>query len=224
MPENIITELKKIFKEHTVLDIPRLQKLLHGRSKRSLFRDLKKTDGISSYSHAGKFHTLKKIPKFDSRGLWSFNGVRFSRYGTLGATITHWVNESPGGCTYSELKAGLNMRLENVLLELTKKKRIKREGVDGEYIYYSIQELIAASQRKYRQEINRQVTLSERVVIEVMAEVIRGRKLCVELQPLHDRLLAKGVFVTLRQIAQILELYQIKKTLGSRSPGRYIKR
>ena len=156
MPDIIQKELKKLFKDHSVIEIPYLQKFFHGRSERSLSRDLKEADSISSYSHAGRFHTLRKIPRFDSRGLWLFNDVGFSRYGTLGATIEHWVNHSAAGHTYSELKEWLALRIENVLLDLTEKKRIRRAGEAREYVYYSMEEVSAARQRKHREELNRQ--------------------------------------------------------------------
>lgn len=218
MPENIQKELKKLFKKHSVLEIPYLQRVLHGRSERSLFRDLKAADSISSYSHAGRFYTLRKIPRFDNRGLWLFNDVGFSRYGTLGATIEHWVNHSAAGYTYSELKERLAIRIENVLLDLTEKKRIRRAGEAREYVYYSMEEGSAALQRKHREELTRQqqVEISERIVIEVLAAVIRGSKVCVELGELQGRLHVRGISLGMRQIAQILERYDVKKTLVSK--------
>lgn len=218
MPELIQKELKKLFKEYRIIEIPQLQKLLHGRSERSLFRDLKEAESISSYSHAGRFYTLRKIPRFDSHGLWLFKEVGFSQYGTLGATIEHWVNQSAAGYTYSALKARLAVRIENVLLELTETKRIRREGEAGEYVYYSMEKAIALLQRKHREELNRQqqAEISERIVIEVLAAVIRGSKVCVELGELQGRLQVRGISIGMRQIAQILELYDVKKTLVSK--------
>lgn len=218
MPKTTQKELRELFKKQRVLELPQLQKLLHGRSKRSVFRDLKEARSMTSYTHGGRYYTLRKIPRFDERGLWRFNEVGFSQYGTLGATIEHWVNHSPMGQTYPELRKFFAIRIDNVLLDLTEKKQIWREKTAREYVYYSVHQERATLQRGRREEQVQQceVKISEGVVIEVLAGVIRQSKVCVDLGVLHQQLQRRGIVITMRQIAQILELYGVKKTLGSR--------
>ena len=69
------------------LDMHRLQGASGGRSRRSLFRDLARVGYLSSYTHAGRYYTLKEIPVFDEHGLWFYQGIGFSHAGTLKATV-----------------------------------------------------------------------------------------------------------------------------------------
>ena len=48
----------------------------------TVFRKLKPLDYLSSYSHRGRFYTLREIARFDDHGLWSQADVWFSRSGT----------------------------------------------------------------------------------------------------------------------------------------------
>jgi hypothetical protein len=63
-----------------------LRQALNDRPRSSLFRDLKKLDLISRYSHTGQYHALKNMAKFDENGFWFFQDIGFSQYGTLKKT------------------------------------------------------------------------------------------------------------------------------------------
>src|ERR1035437_2018992 len=63
----------------------------------TVFRKLKPLDYLSSYSHRGRYYTLREIARFDDHGLWSQADVWFSRCGTLLATAELFVNRSPRG-------------------------------------------------------------------------------------------------------------------------------
>ena len=52
-------------------------------SKITIRRHLKKLKVISSYNKNGKYYTLPSIVNFDINGLWSYQGVLFSKYGNL---------------------------------------------------------------------------------------------------------------------------------------------
>jgi hypothetical protein len=59
------------------------------------FRKLKPLDYLTSYSHRGRYYTLREIARFDDNGLWSQAEAWFSRFGTLLATAEEFVNGSP---------------------------------------------------------------------------------------------------------------------------------
>ena len=46
---------------------------------------------MTSYSHRGRFYTLREIARFGSDGLWSRDPAWFSRYGTLLATAEAFI-------------------------------------------------------------------------------------------------------------------------------------
>src|ERR1700724_1859960 len=58
----------------------------------SVSRKLKPLDYLSSYSHRGRYYTLREIANFDGQGLWSQADIWFSRSGTLLATAEEFVN------------------------------------------------------------------------------------------------------------------------------------
>ena len=45
----------------------------------TVFRKLKPLDYLTSYSHRGRYYTLREIARFDDHGLWSQADVWFSR-------------------------------------------------------------------------------------------------------------------------------------------------
>jgi len=63
-----------------------LRAALGTTSRTTIFRILKGVGYFTSYSHAGRYYTLRRIPKFDRWGLWAWRDVRFSSHGTLRAT------------------------------------------------------------------------------------------------------------------------------------------
>src|ERR1035437_10028446 len=60
----------------------------------TVFRKLKPLDYLTSYSHRGRYYTLREIARFDDHGLWPQADVWFSRFGTLLSTAEVFVNRS----------------------------------------------------------------------------------------------------------------------------------
>ena len=48
-------------------------------------------DYLTSYSHGGRFYTLREIAHFGANGLWSSSPAWLSRHGTLLATAEAFV-------------------------------------------------------------------------------------------------------------------------------------
>jgi len=63
----------------------------------TVFRKLKTTDYLSSYSHRGRYYTLRESPLERSLALWSQADVWFSRSGHAAATAEVFVNRFPRG-------------------------------------------------------------------------------------------------------------------------------
>src|SRR5450756_2523250 len=101
----------------------------------TVFRKLKPLDYLSSYSHRGRFYTLREIARFDDHGLWSQADVWFSRFGTLLATAEVFVNRSPRGFFAEELARALHVEVQDALHQLTQQRRVTREMVSGLYLY-----------------------------------------------------------------------------------------
>ena len=57
----------------------------------TVVRKLQPLGYVSSYSQRGKFYTLREVAAFDARGLFQVDEARFSRFGSLLATVEHFV-------------------------------------------------------------------------------------------------------------------------------------
>ena len=119
-------------------------------SERTVFRKLRQLEYLSSYSHRGKFYTLRSIAKFTSEGLWSLRSVWFSRFGTLLETAAAWVHRSEGGYSAAELTRALHVETKHALTQLVRQDRLRREVTGDRYVYFSTDDAVAEQQRKGR--------------------------------------------------------------------------
>ena len=103
----------------------------------TIFRKLSKLGYISSYSHSGKFYSLKRIARYNKYGVWSYKAALFSENGTLKKTIECLIDSSTKGYSASELNRILKVKVNDALLELVKNKIIIRKKLSGVYIYFT---------------------------------------------------------------------------------------
>jgi len=126
-----------LFKGQKIATIMELKKALGTNSSMTVFRKLKELNYQSSCSHSGKYYTLKRCVKFNSKGLWVFNRVLFSSYGNLAETLKTLIEESDQGYSSVEIEELLHVKPNEPLLELIRNKSVDREKVSGRYIYFS---------------------------------------------------------------------------------------
>jgi len=119
-------------------------------SQCTVFRKLGELEYISSYSHRGKYYTLKSIAQFTDQGLWRFRSICFSRFGNLLDTAQAFVHGSEAGYSASELREVLGVKTKHALLQLTQKERLQREKRGPAYVYFSADPATARQQRKTR--------------------------------------------------------------------------
>src|SRR4029077_12653805 len=89
--------LRQRLQRHKIATLIELKQALGTDVALTVLRKLKELDYLTSYSHCGRYYTLRDIARFDTQGLWSHEGVCFSRHGTLLATAQHFVNHAPQG-------------------------------------------------------------------------------------------------------------------------------
>lgn len=211
--------LQNLFRRVLVADIGELFRVLETRSRMSVFRRLSEVGYRSSYTHAGRYYTLRDIPRFDQRGLWFHQDVGFSQAGTLKSTLVALVDGEPSGFTHEELEALLHLRVHNTLLGLVHEKRVGREAFAGAYLYVSSSPGRAAVQMQRRQAFQegrlRLAPLPETTVIEVLAEALAAGRVRVSAELVAARLQARGLGVAVEQVAEVLARYGVatgKKT------------
>src|SRR5262252_571852 len=137
--------LRQHLRRHKIADLPELKRTLGTETDLTVFRKLKELDYFASYTHRGRFYTLPEIAHFDDRGLWSHQGVWFSRYGTLLATVEIFVNQSPQGYYAHELADELHAEVQQPLRHLVAQQRLARIDIDGQFLYTAIE---SSSRRK----------------------------------------------------------------------------
>lgn len=130
-------QLIEVFSIEKVLTLESVGRLLGHPSKRTIIRKLNSLGCRASYSHAGKYYTLDKQANYTEHGIWSFNEIHFSKYGTLVNTILHLVTHSEAGYRASELRSLLQVRVHNALAKLYANQRLTRARMGGEYLYLS---------------------------------------------------------------------------------------
>lgn len=129
--------LKGWLEKRKIATLDQLKQTLGTSSTMTVFRKLKPLGYQTSYSHRGKYYTLIRTPRFDERGLWEYDSVWFSRYGSLLATSERFVESAEAGMTTVELSDVLQVEVKEPLLALYRARRIEREKIDNIYVYLS---------------------------------------------------------------------------------------
>lgn len=142
----------KLFENSPVLTMQQLTTELKC-SHMTVFRKLYKLHYFSSYSHKGKYYALSRTAQFNDNGLWEYQGIRFSLYGSLKNTVRQFVTDSQAGYSAEELDKLLSVRVYNTLLDLVSEKQIERDFYERKYIYFSVDQATKRLQQEQRKEI-----------------------------------------------------------------------
>ena len=220
-----VAALNKLFRTRVVAPLAALRRALKMRSPVTVFRVLKAVGYHHSYSHAGRYYTLERIPKFDARGLWHYRDIGFSRHGTLRATLVDLVDNSPAGHTHEELQQILHLRVHDTLRFLVEKGQLRREQFQDTYVYFSARPARAAQQLAERRKLVPPPTIEEptptapgelapAVIVELLLDIIRHPE--HDAQAVSHHLVRLGHRVTPEQVENLFRRYDLKKTLRSR--------
>jgi len=152
--------LKQFFERHKIATLGQLQEALGNPARCTVFRKLRDLQYLSSYSHRGKYYTLKSVARFSEHGLWSFRSVWFSRFGNLLQTCQAFVHHSEAGYSASELKDILQVKTKHALTQLVGEGRLVRETLDAVYVYLCAQKEVASRQIKVRKDLLQQTPAS----------------------------------------------------------------
>ena len=210
--------LHKLFQTRPVALLSDLRKALQTPSRTTVFRVLSSVGYLASYSHAGRYYTLKRIPQFDPRGLWHYRQIGFSSQRTLRATLVHLVETSPAGQTHEELQDVLLLRVHNTLRLLVRARELQRRLFQDVYVYLSAKPKPASRQWAERQKLAPPPApkdLHPARVIDILVDLLHHPE--DEARAVCQRLRAGGHPVTPEQIETIWAHYHLKKTPHVRS-------
>jgi hypothetical protein len=200
-----------VFRAPRILTLEQLSEKL-GLSRSTVLRRLQEHGYFSSYNLAGKFLSIPEVIDFDAHGLWTWQGARFSRQGTLKETVAHFVATSPRGMTQQELLELLGVRTHNVLLDLVQEKRIRRQDIGSAFVYFSADSGQRQKQIRQRESfLERQprTVPNSRQVIATLLELIQNPVL--ERQQIVTRCQRAGVSLSLAVVDNIFRTYDLEK-------------
>ena len=167
-------ELRSLLLQSKIATLDELKQALGTSVDITIFRKLKPLDYVTSYSHRGRYYTLREIARFDDKGLWSQTDVWFSQAGTLLATAETFVNRSPRGYFADELAGALHVEVQDALHQLAQQRRITRQLVSGLYLYTAIDRTIRQGQLLTRRNVEAVPTVVDASVLEVSEEELKA--------------------------------------------------
>jgi hypothetical protein len=166
--------LRKLLIRDKIATLPDLKRALGTEVDLTVFRKLKELDYLTSYSHRGRFYTLREMARFGADGLWSCHPAWFSRYGTLLATAEAFINRSAAGLFAEELTHALHVEVQDALRQLVQEKRIARELVSGLFLYTSIDPVARQRQRLARHSSQAVPTVVDASRLEVSPDAMKA--------------------------------------------------
>lgn len=163
--------LVDLFRTGPVRTLEEIRRCVDGLSWPAIYRRLKRLGYRTSYNHNARYYALIPEDAFDRWGLWSHRGVRFSREGTLSATVRRLAAQAEAGWTRRELEELLGVRVQTVLRTLLQRGELAREKVGPAYVYGVPQGLDAQLAR--RRERHASVQRRSEVPLETVVAVLR---------------------------------------------------
>lgn len=141
-----IDELEHFIKANVVVTMPQIKNVMGTGVYKTAWRKLKQLNYLPSYSHRSSFYTLRRLAKFNRRGLWTYNDVHFSKHGTLMSTLAHFVGKSKDGFFADELEQLLSVGVRVPLSRLIERGSISRKKISNLYLYCSTDSNISKQQ------------------------------------------------------------------------------
>jgi hypothetical protein len=213
-----LRKVENLFRKYRVVTMSDLCDVIGSSSRMTVFRRLRDIEYVSSYTHAGRYYTLYDIARFGSDGIWFYDDIGFSQNGSLKNTVTYLVDTGDAGKFHSDLERQLRVRVHNVLLDLVKTKQIKRIKLEGQYLYLSTDKVRSTKQIEQRDKLSIQarripVFISEPMVIEILAEVIRQSKRHPRADQVASELAMRGIPIAENDVKTVFDHYDIEKKI-----------
>jgi DNA-binding transcriptional regulator YhcF (GntR family) len=166
--------LRTLLLRNKIATLDELKQALGTSVDVTVFRKLKPLDYLTSYSHRGRYYTLREIARFDDRGLWSQAEVWFSRVGTLLATAEAFIDRSPRGYFADELAPLLHVEVQDALHQLNQQGRVSRQVVSGRYLYTATDPSVQKRQLLARRTVEFLPTVPDVSALEVDPEEVKA--------------------------------------------------
>ena len=145
-----VQTLVDLIRDRSVITVVEIQELLGPVSAVTAKRKLAAAGCRSSYSHNCRYYTLDELADYDAYGLWSYQGIRFSRNGRLAATLVDLADQASADLFACDLKEIVKIEVFLALNQLVRSGRLSRVRVEDRYLYCSSIKAIRRCQRRHR--------------------------------------------------------------------------
>lgn len=185
----------------------------------SVRRFLAEAGYYSSFSHNGRWYTLRSIPRFSRDGLWFYQDIGFSRAGSLTSTLIDLTTRSPVGVTAEQLGAKLQRRCHSILIHLCRRGKLQRRKQGRSYVYLAADPRIAVSQLQAMTGSEPpEVQLPAEIEVLILVEFIKSPDSSFEqLAKAISR--RQNISIAASRIQRLFEQHGLKKTTQT-APAR----
>ena len=164
----LIVYLEKIY----VFTIDKLAEVLNCSVPTARLK-LKQWGAHTSYNKNGRYYAMPNTPHFDVNGLWRYEDIFFSKYGSLKKTVISLVGKSENGLTGAQIGEIVGLSPRSFLHHFRDAPGIFREKHGGVYVYFSSAEEVYHSQKQRLLEVKMEKTLSAAEVITILTALIK---------------------------------------------------
>jgi hypothetical protein len=203
--------LHKLFESKPVVQLLEIRAALGNASRATAFRYLQLVPYRRSYSHNGGYYTRHEPARYDRFGLFSHQGIHFSRDGSLTATLIRLVREAEAGRTHRELRELLRVRVQMLLQQAVARNAIARERIDKLFVYLHSDPAVRQAQVQQRTALLEtqalQAEVTDAMVIEVLLVLLHhpGSKAAGVLRRLRGR----SPPISLEHVRMIFDRYHL---------------
>jgi len=189
--------------------------------ERTVRKEIKKIEGITSYTHRGKYLTLSEMAKFDRNGICFYQGVGFSKHGNSLKTIVALISQNQDGLSREKLEEILKIKISKQIQILLQQDRLHRVKIGNKYQY--LPEALAKNKKKRLRALNinsieeyYDARVSSSNLIALLKAVLVEKKIKIDVKSLERFAQKYCLKIPLKKIEQLLLKYNLTEKKSHR--------
>ena len=173
-------------------------------------RQLKKWRTYTSFNMNGRYYTLPGIPRFDENGIWKYQQILFSKYGTLTQTICQLIGRSETGLSANQIAQVVEVASNSsVFSRLQSLPGIRRERHQGRFVYFSTER--GQEQKAALGQAQQARLPSDAEAVMILVQYIKHPQSSVE--ELAERVSGQGRSIDRNAVHRFLEHHDLLKKI-----------
>ena len=180
-------------------------------------RRLREWGAYTSYNKNGRYYTIGTIPEFDKNGIWQYQDIYFSRYGTLKNTVVALAVKSKKGLNHAELQEIIGLNPKYFMARFRELSEVRKERYKHSIIYFSdhAETYEAQKRNRFPPEPTTTKLPSDAQAIIILVELIHNPGM--NSNELTRQLEKKGTRIDAGSVAALFQKYELgKKKLNMR--------